>query len=255
MNDGRLSAHARKPAMRVEPILGLGAVLFGAFISTLSGRLSSLGLADIRGALGASFDEAAWIGTAQTVAQMMVAPLAVWAAPVLGARRVLLAGCVIFATASALAPLSNGIGSLLALQFIGGLGSGCFIPLAVLLVLRSLPPRWWTIGIALYALNIETSLNISASVEGFYVDHLSWAWIYWQNVPMAAAMGLCVYFGIAPQPVDRAAAQRADTFGMASAALGFSLLYAALDQGNRLDWLGDGLVVGLLTGGGLLVVL
>src|SRR3954447_5229822 len=95
--------------------------------------------------------------------------------------------------------LSNGIASLLVLQFIGGLGSGCFIPLAVLLVLRSLPPRWWTVGIALYALNIETSLNISASVEGFYVDHLSWAWIYWQNVPMAAAMGLCVYFGIAPQ--------------------------------------------------------
>ncbi len=34
----------------------------------------------------------------------------------------------------------------------------------------------------------------------------------------------------------------------------FSLLYAALDQGNRLDWLNSGLICGLLLGGGLLLV-
>ena len=36
--------------------------------------------------------------------------------------------------------------------------------------------------------------------------------------------------------------------------LGFSLLYAALDQGNRLDWLNSGLINGLLLGGGLLLI-
>jgi DHA2 family multidrug resistance protein len=41
---------------------------------------------------------------------------------------------------------------------------------------------------------------------------------------------------------------------MASAAFGFSLIYAGLDQGNRLDWLGSDLVIGLLAGGGVLVV-
>ncbi len=239
----------------LRPLLGLGAVLLGAFITTLGGRLSSLGLADIRGALGLGFDEAAWITTAQTAAQMMVAPVAVWAGSVFGPRRVLIGGCVILATASALTPLCHGIAPLLALQFIGGLGSGCFMPLVIVLVLRSLPPRWWALGIALYALNIETSLNISASVEGWYLDHLSWAWIFWQNLPLAAAMALCIHFGIPPQPMDRDAARRADVFGMVSAALGFSLLYAALDQGSRLDWLNSGTELGLLAGGGLLVLL
>src|SRR4051812_3166094 len=84
----------QKSTVGVRPLFGLGAVLFGAFISTLSGRLSSLGLADIRGGLGLGFDEAAWIGTAQGVGQMLVAPLAVWAAAVVGPRRVLLAACV-----------------------------------------------------------------------------------------------------------------------------------------------------------------
>jgi DHA2 family multidrug resistance protein len=248
-------ASAEKSGLGLRATLGLGAVLFGAFVTTLSGRLSSLGLADIRGALGLGFDEAAWITTAQAVAQMMVAPLSVWAGAVFGPRRVLLAGCLVFATASALTPLSNGITPLLALHFIAGLGSGCFIPLALVLVLRGVPPRWWALGIALFSLNIEASLNISASVEGFYVDHLTWGWIYWQNLPLAGAMALCIYFGVPVQTIDRSAARRADVFGMASAALGFSLLYAALDQGNRLDWLNDGTVVGLLVSGGVLVLM
>ncbi|WP_218508366.1 MFS transporter [Variovorax sp. dw_308] len=245
-------AAASRP--QAPPLLGLGAVLLGAFVSTLNGRLSTFGLADIRGAMGLGFDDAAWLTTAQTAAQMMVAPLAVWAATVFGPRRVLLAGCVVFATASALAPFSRGIAPLLALQFIGGLGSGCFMPLTIMFVLRNLPPRYWALGIALYALNIEASLNIAASVEGFYVDRLSWQWIFWQNLPLAVAMAFCVHFGMPREPVDRKAARDADWFGMASASLGFGLLYAALDQGNRLDWLASGLVVALLVGGSSLVV-
>ena len=34
---------------------------------------------------------------------------------------------------------------------------------------------------------------------------------------------------------------------------GFALLYAGLDQGNRLDWFNSGVVTGLLLGGGLLI--
>src|SRR5579863_5083902 len=72
------------------PWLGLTAVLLGTFISTLNGRLSTFGLADIRGAVHAGFDDGAWITTAQTVAQMFIAPIAVWVGGVYGPRRVLL---------------------------------------------------------------------------------------------------------------------------------------------------------------------
>src|SRR5580700_693092 len=72
------------PAPTSIPWLGLAAVLLGTFISTLNTRLSTLGLADIRGAVHAGFDEGAWISTAQTAAQMMVAPFAVWAGAIYG---------------------------------------------------------------------------------------------------------------------------------------------------------------------------
>ena len=72
MESERETADWPSPPART-PWLGLLAVLLGAFISTLTGRLSTFGLADIRGALHVGFVEGAWITTAQTVAQMLIA--------------------------------------------------------------------------------------------------------------------------------------------------------------------------------------
>ena len=240
------------PAEAPIPWFGLAAVLLGTFISTLNGRLSTFGLLDIRGAVHAGFDEGAWITTAQTVAQMLVAPVAIWLGGVLGPRRVLLEAAAAYAVISFLEPFSPNLPMLLGLQFMGGLASGFFIPLTLGFILRATPPRLWAYGIALYALNLELSLNISASLEGWYVDHLSWRWIFWQNVPLAIGMFALLRFGVARDPPNPNI-PRADTFGLASSGLGLALIYAGLDQGNRLDWLNSGLVWGLLLSGVLLV--
>jgi MFS transporter, DHA2 family, multidrug resistance protein len=234
------------------PWLGLLAVLMGTFISTLNGRLSSFGLADIRGAVGAGVDEGAWITTAQTAAQMLVTIPAVWLGATYGPRRVLIGASIAFAIISLLAPYSASLPELLTMQFLGGLASGFFIPLTLSFILLNMPPRYWAFGIALYALNLELSLNISASLEGWYVEHHSWRWIFWQNVPLALVMSLCLHRGIAIRPITTRPPN--DLFGLVAGGSGLALIYAALDQGNRLDWLNSGLVWGLLLAGALLVV-
>ncbi len=233
------------------PWLGVIAVLLGTFVSTLNTRFSSFGLADIRGGVHAGFDAGAWITTAQTAAQMMIAPIAVWVGGVYGPRRVLLAAAISFAVISALTPVSHNLPELLMFQFLGGLTSGFFVPLTLSFILIAMPPKYWAYGIALYALNLELSTNISVALEGFYVDHLSWRWIYWQNVPLAAAMAYCLHFGVARTPPgpDK---PRPDIYGFISGGLGLGLIYAGLDQGNRLDWQHSGLVWALLLSGAVL---
>ena len=244
-------APAAAPPVSI-PWLGLTAVLLGTFISTLNGRLSNLGLADIRGALHVGFDEGAWITSAQTVAQMLVAPVAIWIGGVFGPRRALLEAATAFAVISIITPYSVNLPMFLALQFAGGLASGFFVPLTLSFILRNTPPRYWAYGVAIYALNLELSLNISASLEGWYVDHLSWRWIFWQNTPLALAMALCLRFGVARDPKP-ASPPPADLYGLVAGGVGLALIYAGLDQGNRLDWLHSGTVVALLAAGGLLV--
>jgi len=241
------------PAAPNIPWLGLAAVLLGTFISTLNGRLSSVGLADIRGGIHATFDDGAWITTAQTVAQMLIAPVAIWIGGVYGPRRALIVAALSFAITSFVEPFSTNLAMLLTMQFVGGLASGFFVPLTLSFILKSMPPRYWAYGIAVYALNLELSLNIAASLEGFYDEQLSWVWIFWQNVPLALGMVACLHFGV-PRDPPNPSRPRADFFGLASLGLGLGLVYAALDQGNRLDWLNSGEVCGLLAAGAVLLV-
>jgi DHA2 family multidrug resistance protein len=235
------------------PWMGLLAVLLGTFISTLNTRLSTFGLADIRGAVHAGFDEGAWITTALTVGQMLVAPVAIWAGGAFGARRVLIGAAASLAIISSSEPFATNLHTLLALQFASGLATGFFVPLTLSFVLRNTPPKAWAYGIAIYALNLEVSLNVSASLEGWYLEHLSWAWIFWQNVPLAVGMVLCLRFGVRPEPVN-SSRPPVDLFGLASGGIGLALIYGALDQGNRLDWGNSGLVWGLMLSGGLLLI-
>ena len=77
-----------------SPLLGILGVLLGAAIVTLTGRFLTLGLADLKGSAGIGFDEGAWIGSAFNVALMFIGPFSVYLGALLGARAVLLRGCL-----------------------------------------------------------------------------------------------------------------------------------------------------------------
>jgi DHA2 family multidrug resistance protein len=236
------------------PVIGVAAVIIGAFISSLNTRITTFGMADIRGGLDLGFDEGSWITTVFGAAQMVVTPAAAWMSTVLGTRRVLLWTGTIFAVASLLAPLVHDYDTLMAVQLIRGLAVGAFIPAALGFVLRSLAPQWWIWGIAAYAFRFVFSQNIAGAAEGWYSESGNWAWIFWQNVPLTLVMIVLVAIAMPRRPIDRVLLPRTDWVGIVYAGLGFGLIYAGLDQGNRLDWLNSGLVCGLLLGGAILVV-
>jgi DHA2 family multidrug resistance protein len=77
-----------------SPLLGILGVIMGAGLSSLAARLLSLGLADLKGHVGLGFDEGAWIPTAFNTATVFIGPLTVYLGALLGARRILLGGCV-----------------------------------------------------------------------------------------------------------------------------------------------------------------
>jgi MFS transporter, DHA2 family, multidrug resistance protein len=236
------------------PVVGVVAVMLGAVISTLSARITTTGLADIRGALGLGFDDGSWIGTVFLAAQIVVAPAAAWMSTVLSTRRVLLWTGAVFTIGSLLPPFTHDYNTLIALQFVRGLAVGAFIPAALGFVLRSLAPQSWIWGIAAYAFRFVFSQNVGGAIEGWYSDTERWQWIFWQNAALTPLMMLLIVIAMPQRPIDRELLRRTDWFGILYAGIGFGLLYAGLNQGNRLDWFNSGTVIGLLLGGALLIV-
>jgi DHA2 family multidrug resistance protein len=237
-----------------QPLFAVGAVLLGAFLANFDTRLTSVGLPDLRGAFSIGFDEGAWLSTAAIGSQIFIAPAVAWLATVFGLRRVLGIPSLAYALVSLLIPFVRDYNTLIVLSIAHGLLLGTFVPATLMIVFRNLPIRWWLPAIAIYSIRVGFALDIGTSLVGFYVQHLGWQWLYWQGVVLAPLMGLLVWLGTPHQTTNRALLRDADWGGMLLLGTGVSMIYAGLDQGNRLDWLGSGTVAALLIGGGVLFV-
>jgi DHA2 family multidrug resistance protein len=237
-----------------NPYVGTFGVFLGAGIVTLNGRLISVGLPDLRGALGLGIDEASWIPTSYNMALMFMGPFSVYLGGLLGPRRVLLYSATIFILCSILLPFSPNLQVMLCLQVISGLSSGTFYPLTLSYALRALPMRYVIYAIGIYSMDIVGATSIGTSFEAWYVEHLSWHWIFWQSIFLTPLMMLCIYLSI-PNPPPRPGPKPVLSWrGFLYGSLGLSLIYGALDQGERLDWLNSGVIVGLLVTAAFLLV-
>jgi DHA2 family multidrug resistance protein len=235
-----------------NPYFGILGVFLGAGLATLNARLVGVGLADLRGAKGFGFDEASWLPTALNMATMFSGVFVVFVNALFGPRRILLPAAAIFAIVSAMLPLVPGYWPMVALMVIAGLTAGTFYSLTLTFVLTALPKKLIIFGIAAYAADIVFVSNIATLLEGWYIDHFSWAWIFWTAAAATPLMILCIYFGIPRRPAPPGPAPSWRGFAYFSVSL--ALIYGALDQGERLDWLNSGVIVAMLSGGVFLLI-
>ncbi len=237
-------AQSNESQHATNPYVGILGVFMGAGIATLNGRLLSIGLPDLRGALGFGFDEASWLPTALNMAMMFSGVFVVFLSAYFGPRRILLSAATVLTLTSALLPFASNYRSMLPLVVIAGLSSGTFYSLTMTFVLTTLPRRLIIFGIAAYASDIVFVSNIASAIEGWYAEHLSWHWIFWTAALLTPLMMLCVYWGIPRKPPI--ADPRPSWRGFAYFSFGVSLLvpgflsniqqYRPLETGHALAW-------------------
>src|ERR1700729_274934 len=235
-----------QPQFTTNPYVGILAVFLGAGLATVTSRLLSIGLPDLRGALGISFDDASWLPTAFNMATMFSGVFIVFLNAFWGPRRILLPAAGVFAVTSFLLPFALNYHMMMALVIVAGLASGTFYSLTMTFVLTNLPKRLVIFGIAAYAADIVFVSNIASLQEGWYIDHLSWRWIFWTAALFTPLMMVCVHFGI---PRRTNTEPRPSWRGFTYFSLSLALLYGALDQGQRLDWLSSGTIVAMVVAG------
>jgi DHA2 family multidrug resistance protein len=231
-----------------SPLLGILGVVMGAGIVTLTGRLLTLGTADLKGSLGIGFDDGAWIGSAYNVALMFIGPFTVYIGGLLGARKVLLLSAASFTLICVFLPFIHNYSLLLTALVLAGLTSGTFYPLTLTFALKNIPPRFLPFTLALYATAVDGAVNIAPSLYGWYRDQLSYHWMFWTSALLTPIMALCIYYGVPAPPPRKSAASLPSFAGFLYASAGFALLFAALDQGQRLDWWRSGLFTSLTLG-------
>src|SRR5258707_13749418 len=87
MEIARGAAAAIPSEVSTRPLLGILGVVIGAGLVTLTGRMLTLGLADLKGHVGISFDDGAWLDSAYNAWPMFIGPLPCYLGRFTGLRR------------------------------------------------------------------------------------------------------------------------------------------------------------------------
>jgi DHA2 family multidrug resistance protein len=234
--------------------LGILGVVTGAGLVSLAGRMLTLGLPDLKGSVGISFDDGAWLDSAFNASLMFIGPFTVYLGALLGPRRILLLAAGTFTVTCAFLPLIHSYSLLVAALILAGLTSGTFYPLTLTFALRNIPLRFLPFTIAFYATFVDGAVNIAPSLYGWYRDHLSWHWMFWNSAVIAPLMMICIYYGIPPAPLREKDAPAPSFVGFLYLSFGLAMLFAAIQQGQRLDWWRSGVFTGLFLSGSFLLV-
>src|SRR6201990_56662 len=199
----RATAAAIPSEVSTRPLLGILGVVTGAGLVTLAGRMLTLGLPDLKGHVGISFDNGAWLDSAFNAALMFIGPFTVYLGGLIGPRRILLFAAGIFTVTCACLPLIHTYSLLGAALIVAGLTSGTFYPLTLTFALRNIPLRFLPFTIAFYATSVDGAVNIAPSLYGWNREHLSWHWMFWNPAVIAPSMMICIYFGIPAAPAKK----------------------------------------------------
>ncbi|HET7240924.1 MAG TPA: MFS transporter [Gemmatimonadales bacterium] len=237
---------AGENAKTVERAVLMSAII-GSSMTFVDGTVVNVTLPVLRRSLGASVAQIQWVveGYMLFLASLILVGGALgdrW-----GRRRVFSAGVLVFALASAWCGLASDAAHLIAARGVQGIGASLLVPGSLALISASFSRERRGRAIGTWAAWTSIAAGIGPLVGGWLVEHLSWRWIFFLNLPFAAAV-LALARARVPESRDETVTGRIDWPGALLVTAGlFGLVYGLIRGGA--EGLGSGVVVASILGG------
>ena len=198
-----------------HPWLALLAVSLGLMMVMLDATVVAIANPAISLDLHASLSDLQWVTNAYLLAVAVLIITAGKAGDRFGRKRVFLTGVIGFALASAACGLAPSIGALIAFRAVQGLAGALLLPSTLAIIRATFPDRLLQQAIGIWAGASAVAVASGPIVAGLVVQHTSWRWVFFLNVPVAL-LAVCVGgWVIAESRDERAAGERFDLAGMA----------------------------------------
>jgi EmrB/QacA subfamily drug resistance transporter len=239
---------AQPPAARELPgvRLAFASIVLAMLPAVLDQTILAAALPTVAADLGRLAD-VSWVVAAYVVAATAATPLWGKLGDRHSRRRLLELQLFLFVAASALCGLAHDITQLVAVRVVQGVAAGGLMTLAMAIVGELVPPRERGRYQGYIAATFAGATALGPLVGGLLVQHASWRWIFYVNLPVGALALAAVRAKLPPGPVERARAPF-DALGaalLAGATTAFMLV--CVWGGDRYAW-GSVQIVSLISG-------
>jgi EmrB/QacA subfamily drug resistance transporter len=193
----------------------LAALSLSMLLSSLGTSIANVGLPTLAQAFNASFQQVQWVVLAYLVAITSAVVGVGRLGDLLGRRRLLLAGILLFTVASVLCGAAPTLGLLIAARAVQGLGAAVMMALTTAFVAEAVPKARTGSAMGLLGTMSAVGTALGPTLGGVLIAGFGWPAIFFINLPLGA-LGLALAWRCLPADRQAAAASRAgfDPVGM-----------------------------------------
>jgi EmrB/QacA subfamily drug resistance transporter len=224
------------PAERIEPVAGGGApsdrwalasLSLSMLLSSLGTSIANVALPTLAHAFGASFQQVQWIVLAYLLAITTLIVSVGRLGDIVGRRRLLLAGLLLFTAASILCGVAPTLWLLIAARVAQGLGAAVMMALTMALVGETVPKARTGRAMGLLGTMSAIGTALGPSLGGVLISGFGWRAIFLANIPLGI-LALVLAHRYLPAGQSRSKPDRAGFDGMGTLLLALTLAAYAL---------------------------
>src|SRR3954464_5335258 len=216
-------------------------VTVGMIMSILDTTIVNVALETLSRQLDATLSTIQWVSTGYMLALATVIPLTGWMSERFGAKQVWMTSVALFGLGSALCGFAWSAESLIFFRVLQGFGGGMIMPVGMALLAQTAGPS--RVGRVMSVIGVPMLLGpiLGPVVGGLIVDTVSWRWIFYVNVPIAA-IALVLAARLLHADAGRADAGRLDWLGLGLLSPGLAGIVFGLSESESHGGFGAPLV-------------
>jgi EmrB/QacA subfamily drug resistance transporter len=234
--DPRSQTPALQPAK--TPVRGgwvLAAAILGSSMAFIDGTVVNVALPGIQHALNTTVADAQWVVESYALFLAALILLGGTAGDFYGRRLIFASGVFIFAAASAWCGFAPDIRHLIAARALQGIGGALLVPGSLAIISATFPTAERGKAIGTWSGFTGITAAIGPVLGGWLIQHLSWRWVFFINLPIAAAV-VGISFLFVPESRGDQRNHKLDVTGAALITLGLGSLVFGMIEAPTHGW-------------------
>ena len=209
--------------------------LSALLIGLVGGFSTVLGPAFVQD-IGIAYNNTTWTALAQAMSSAACAPILGKVGDVIGRRKTLLLGIVVFTFGNFLSALANSLVFMMVSRFIVGVGTAAIGPVILAYIATEFPQDRIAKGFSLYMLLSSASVIIGPTIGGLIVSSYGWRSMLWVCIAISVGILVACVYTSRNQVSTKKPLQNFDVSGAILILIFFSLLLCIPSFGQNFGW-------------------